>query len=99
MCVGAGLSALVSPALAVASGVAFLVSEAADFAVYTPLRRRSWDAAVWASGLVGSLVDSVLFLGLAFGSAAVTPTAVAGQVVGKAWATAATWAAVRWRRR
>jgi len=38
---GAALSALFSPALALASAVAFLVSEGADWAVYTPLRRRT----------------------------------------------------------
>ena len=41
---GAMLSALVAPAaLALASGIAFLISEFADLAVYTPLaRRRRW---------------------------------------------------------
>src|SRR5690242_13360599 len=34
---GAALSALLSPQLALASGTAFLCSELADFAVYTPL--------------------------------------------------------------
>src|SRR5215218_6561635 len=37
---GAGLSVLVSPQFALASGAAFLFSELADFAVYTPLRER-----------------------------------------------------------
>jgi hypothetical protein len=63
---GAGLSAvLASPALALASGVAFAVSELADAAVYTPLRRKGWARAAFASGVVGSVVDSVLFLWLA----------------------------------
>ncbi len=39
---GAGLSVLVSPEFALASGAAFLFSELADFAVYTPLRERHW---------------------------------------------------------
>src|SRR5436190_21754949 len=39
--VGAVLSALVSPQFALASGAAFLLSELADFAVYTPLRERN----------------------------------------------------------
>lgn len=80
---GAALSYLVSPAFAVASGVAFLVSESADFAVYTPLERRSWLGAVLLSNTVGLVLDSVLFLWLAFGSLAFLP----GQVVGKAWMT------------
>lgn len=81
--VGAALSAFLSPALALASGVAFLVSELADLAVYTPLRRRNLYAAVAASNIVGLVVDSVLFLLLAFGSL----DFLAGQVVGKAWMT------------
>jgi uncharacterized PurR-regulated membrane protein YhhQ (DUF165 family) len=70
--------------LALASGVAFLVSELADLAVYTPLRRRHWLGAVAASNTVGAVVDSALFLSLAFGSLVFLP----GQVVGKLWVTA-----------
>lgn len=77
--VGAALSALVSPAFALASGAAFLFSETADFVVYTPLRERHWVAAVVASNVVGDVVDSVLFLLLAFGSL----DFLAGQLVGK----------------
>lgn len=63
---GAGASwALTMPRLALASGVAFAVSELADMAVYTPLRRRGWARAAAASGVVGSVVDTVLFLSLA----------------------------------
>jgi uncharacterized PurR-regulated membrane protein YhhQ (DUF165 family) len=43
---GAALSWLIAPAFALASGVAFLVSEAADLTVYTPLERKSWLGAV-----------------------------------------------------
>lgn len=82
--IGAGLSAFVSPQFALASGVAFLFSELADFAVYTPLRERGWLRAVAASNAVGLVVDSVLFLALAFGSLEFLP----GQIVGKAWMTA-----------
>ncbi len=77
--VGAAVSWLVSPAFAVASGLAFLVSELADFAVYAPLRRRHWLGAVALSNTVGLVADSVLFLWLAFGSL----DFLAGQVVGK----------------
>ena len=80
---GAAVSALISPQFAIASGVAFLVSELADFAVYTPLRRRHWLAAVALSNTVGLVADSVLFLSLAFGSL----DFLAGQVVGPAWMT------------
>jgi uncharacterized PurR-regulated membrane protein YhhQ (DUF165 family) len=96
--VGALLSLAVSaPQFAVASGLAFLVSELADFAVYTPLRERHWLGAVALSNVVGLAIDSALFLILAFGSL----DFLAGQVVGKAWVTLATMAvlwAVRARR-
>lgn len=50
------------PALVVASVTAFLLSELADFAVYAPLQRRRLVLAVLASGLVGSIIDSAVFL-------------------------------------
>lgn len=68
--VGAALSWWIEPAFAVASGAAFLCSEMADLAVYSPLRERRWWAAVAASNLVGSALDSLLFLWLAFGTIA-----------------------------
>jgi queuosine precursor transporter len=77
---GAGVSALVSPRFAAASGIAFLVSEGLDFFVYTPLERRHWLGAVALSNTVGLVADSLLFLGLAFSSLAFLP----GQLVGKA---------------
>lgn len=73
--------ALASPELAVASLLAFALSELLDQAVYTPLRRRRLVAAVIASGVVGAAVDSVLFVYLAFGSL----DHAAGQIVGKTW--------------
>lgn len=79
---GAGISAAVAPpALVVASTAAFLLSELADFAIYTPLARRRLVAAVVASSLVGLVIDSIVFLWLAFGSLEF----LAGQVVGKSW--------------
>lgn len=83
--VGGLASALVSPRFAVASAVAFLTSELVDFAIYTPLRDRHWLRAVAASNVVGLVIDSVLFLWLAFGSFEFLP----GQIVGKAWMTVA----------
>ena len=80
--IGALLSALVAPpSLVLASGVAFLLSELADLAVYTPLARRRLVTAVVASGVVGLVVDSIIFLWLAFGSL----DFLMGQVVGKGW--------------
>jgi uncharacterized PurR-regulated membrane protein YhhQ (DUF165 family) len=79
---GAIISAWIAPpALVVASAAAFLLSELADMAVYTPLARRRLVAAVVLSSLVGLVVDSVIFLWLAFGSL----DFLAGQIVGKMW--------------
>ncbi len=80
---GAAISWWIStPVLAVASGVTFLVSESCDFLVFTPLQARAFPLAVVASGLVGDVVDSTLFLTLAG-----IPLSVAlpGQLLGKAW--------------
>jgi uncharacterized PurR-regulated membrane protein YhhQ (DUF165 family) len=75
--VGALLSWLVTSNrdLAVASGVAFLV--------YQPLRERRWLLAVAASNLVGLVIDSVLFLQIAFGSL----DFIEGQIIGRIWTT------------
>lgn len=81
---GAALSAVVSPQFALASGAAFLLSELADLAVYTPLRDRGWLRAVVLSNIVGLVIDSALFLMLAFGSL----DFLSGQIVGKLWMTA-----------
>jgi uncharacterized PurR-regulated membrane protein YhhQ (DUF165 family) len=80
--IGTGLSAtFAAPSLVVASATAFLLSEVADLAVFTPLQRRGLIAAVAASSAAGLVVDSIVFLYLAFGSLAFLP----GQVLGKAW--------------
>jgi uncharacterized PurR-regulated membrane protein YhhQ (DUF165 family) len=83
---GAALSALLEDAriFAVASGVAFLASETADLLIYVPLRQRGWLRAVAASNIIGFIVDSMLFLWIAFGSFAFLP----GQLVGKGGMTA-----------
>lgn len=77
--IGAGLSGFLSGPLAIASGLAFLVSETADLLVYTPLKEHHWLSAVALSNTVGLVIDSALFLMLAFGSL----DFLAGQVVGK----------------
>lgn len=70
--------------IAVASAVAFGLSELADLAVYQPLREKNWPSAVVASNVVGAIVDSALFLWLAFGSLAF----IQGQVLGKLYMVA-----------
>jgi len=74
--VGAVVSAILSPTLALASGVAFLVSEAADWLIYAPLRARGLIRAALASNAVGAVVDSALFLLLAGFPLALLPTQV-----------------------
>jgi uncharacterized PurR-regulated membrane protein YhhQ (DUF165 family) len=94
--VGAALSALLAPpALVIASAVAFLLSEFADLAVYTPLARRGLVLAVVTSGVAGLVVDSIVFLWLAFGSLDFLP----GQIVGKAWMVLLSIPFVAWLRR
>lgn len=76
---------LISPSLALASTAAFLASELVDFAIYTSLERRTFYGAILASNAASIVVDSALFLWLAFGSLAF----IEGQIVGKAIATLA----------
>jgi uncharacterized PurR-regulated membrane protein YhhQ (DUF165 family) len=93
---GAALSALLAPpALVIASAAAFLLSEFADLGVYTPLVRRGLVTAVVLSSLVGLIVDSVVFLWLAFGSLQF----LSGQIIGKAWMVLLSIPFVAWLRR
>lgn len=78
---GAVLAAAIDMDLALASGVAFLLSELLDLAVYEPMRLRHWLRAVALSGIAGSVADSVLFLWLA--PFPVTAPLLAGLVLGK----------------
>ena len=80
--VGALISALLAPAaLVVAAAAALMVWEFSALAGYTPLARRRLVLAVLASSLVGLVVDSIIFLWLAFGSL----DFLQGQIVGKLW--------------
>lgn len=93
---GALLSALFAPpGLVLASAAAFLLSETADLLVYTPLQKRGLVLAVAASSAVGLIIDSLVFLYLAFGSLAF----LEGQVIGKAWMVLAALPVIAWLRR
>jgi uncharacterized PurR-regulated membrane protein YhhQ (DUF165 family) len=93
---GAALSGAVAPpALVMASAGAFLVSELCDFAVYTPLQKRSLVLAVLLSSIVGLIADSLLFLYLAFGSLEF----LEGQIVGKTWMVLISLPIVHWIRK
>lgn len=102
---GALLSYLIAdPRVATASAVAFGLSELTDFALYTwiaPSKRRSasgrrtrWAWAVLAGGVAGAVVDSAVFLHIAFGSLEFMP----GQILGKAYGVVLAAAAIALRR-
>jgi queuosine precursor transporter len=92
---GSTISAMLAPPyLVIASMVAFFLSEFADLLVYTPLARRRLVTAVVASSVVGLVIDSILFLWLAFGSLQFLP----GQVIGKAWMVLLSIPLVMWLR-
>jgi hypothetical protein len=86
---------LAPAALVFASAIAFLLSEFADLAIYTPLARSRLVAAIVASSLLGLVIDSMVFLWLAFGSL----DFLAGQIVGKAWMVLLSIPFVAWLRR
>jgi queuosine precursor transporter len=93
---GAALSGAVAPPqLVFASAAAFLLSELADFAVYTPLQSRGLILAVLASSVVGLIADSLLFLWLAFSSL----DFLAGQIVGKLWMVLLSLPFIHWIRK
>lgn len=64
---GVLVSLLVAPwRIAVASGAAFLVGQLLDIVVFDRLRRATWWKAPLASSVAGSIVDTVIFFGIAF---------------------------------
>ena len=63
---------LATPRIAIASGTAFLVAQLLDISVFDRLRRSSWWKAPIASTLLGSVIDTVLFFGLAFAPALIS---------------------------
>jgi queuosine precursor transporter len=82
MVIGVALSWWLStPALAIASATAFALSELADMTIYTALRRRGRSRALLAAALVGSLIDTIVFLHIA--GFPVTADSVTGQMLVK----------------
>lgn len=78
---GAGLSyGVSSTSVATASALAFGFSELADFILFTVIAPR-WGRAVLAGGIAGAVVDSVIFLMVAFHSL----DFLQGQILGKAY--------------
>lgn len=57
---------LVSPRVALGSGVAFLTAQLVDVAIFDRLRSGRWWRAPLVSSLVGSALDTALFFSIAF---------------------------------
>ncbi len=106
--VGAALSMVISPhadlggplLLPIASGLTFLLSETVDAGLWTWRRQHGWwTRAMLLGDAAGQVIDSIMFLALAFGSLEF----LAGQIVGKWWtlipAALVMWALKRQQRR
>lgn len=64
---GVAASLLLAPwRIAVASGTAFLLGQLLDILVFDRLRRAPWWQAPFAGSVLGSIVDTVVFFGIAF---------------------------------
>lgn len=57
---------LATPRIAIASGTAFLMAQLLDTEVFASLRRRTWWQAPLAGTMLGSVLDTALFFGIAF---------------------------------
>jgi len=57
---------LATPRIAMASGSAFLAAQLLDITVFNRLRQARWWLAPLTSSLLGSVLDTALFFGLAF---------------------------------
>ncbi len=57
---------LASPRIAIASGSAFLIAQFLDISIFNRLRSFSWWLAPFISSFIGSIIDTILFFGLAF---------------------------------
>ncbi|MDR3474810.1 MAG: queuosine precursor transporter [Devosia sp.] len=65
-----GLSAFLStPRIAIASATAFLVGQLLDIAVFSRLRNRFWVLPPLTASLLGSVIDTAIFFGVAFSPA------------------------------
>lgn len=73
---------LATPRIAIASGTAFLAAQLLDTAVFDRLRGNAWWQAPFISTLLGSMLDTVLFFGLAFSGAFAGIDAVFGMADG-----------------
>jgi len=94
MLIGAALSyVMASPFVALASAAAFLVSELADWLVYT-VTKRPLSQRILLSSLIGTPVDSVVFL---YGIGHLTSTGVAAMTASKLAGALTVWWLIRRR--
>jgi uncharacterized PurR-regulated membrane protein YhhQ (DUF165 family) len=94
MLVGAGLSyVMAAPYVAIASAAAFLVSELVDWLVYTVTRRPLSERILYSS-LLGTPVDSVVFL---WGIGHLSVTGVVAMTVSKMLGALVVWWLIRRR--
>lgn len=61
--------ALTTFRIALASGLAFLVAQLFDVAVFDRLRIKKWWQAPLASSIIGSVIDTIIFFSVAFSAA------------------------------
>jgi queuosine precursor transporter len=59
-------AALATWRIAAASGSAFLVAQLLDVTIFNWLRRQSWWRAPFVSSILGSVIDTAMFFGIAF---------------------------------
>lgn len=57
---------LATPRIAIASGSAFLAAQLLDTSIFNLLRRESWWQAPLISSIIGSILDTLIFFGMAF---------------------------------
>ena len=57
---------LATPRIAIASGAAFLLAQFLDVAIFDRLRTSAWWRAPLISSVLGSVLDTVIFFGIAF---------------------------------
>ncbi|MEQ8375894.1 MAG: VUT family protein [Roseibium aggregatum] len=57
---------LATPRIAIASGTAFLVAQLLDVTIFDRMRKLAWWKAPITSSFIGSVIDTLLFFGIAF---------------------------------
>lgn len=74
--------------IAIASGTAFLVAQLLDVSIFDRLRKASWWIAPSASSAISTIVDTVLFFGIAFAGTGLPWVTWAAGDLGVKWVVA-----------